>query len=311
MKSKLLILAVIGVWWVTARSGMKLLVVTSGSMAPEIPVGSLIIVAAKSSYIPGEVISFNEEGGRALTTHRISRIEEIGGGVKFFTKGDRNEDEDLSPVYSNKVVGKVVVKIPKLGGALMTINKSAEWLKEMISRAILIDQEVSSGNSLAAGTMDLKISDSDEAAGDSLTMTWEGSNLRPGQGTVSSQLEIKNVGTVAANHVHITVVNSVTQGSGPGADSADPMDANLEIQTLQYNEADIKSYINDKNGNGIIDLDDWENTPLEDFSLELTDLNTDHNLSLTVGLRPETSALDQGDKVETTFSIIGHQLDEE
>lgn len=312
MKNKLLILAAaIGVWLLAARNEVKLLAVSSGSMEPAIPVGSLIAVTAKDSYITGDIISFNEAGDRMITTHRISRIEEVDGDVRYFTEGDRNEDEDLSPVYSNKVVGKVVVTIPKLGGALLMINKSAEWVKEMISRAMLIDQEVSSGNNLAAGTMDLKITDDNEPAGDSLTMTWEGDNLRPGQGTVSGELKIKNVGSVAANHIHVSVENSITQGTGSGASGNDPMDANLEIKALQYNEVDIKSYIKDKNGNGTIDLDDWEKTPAENFSLELTDLNVNHTLSLSVGLSLGAGKANQGDTVKTTFSITGHQLDGE
>lgn len=293
----------------TAASGglfgkFRLLAVSSGSMGAAASVGSLIAVVTHNSYDVGDIISFREAGGGTITTHRISRIEEDSGEVTYFTKGDRNEEEDLRPVYFNKVVGKVTVVIPKLGGVL-------PWLKEMISRAILIDQEASSGNSLAAGTMDLKISDDDEEAGDSLAVTWEGDGLRPGQGEVSADLRIKNAGTAAADHIHVFVENSTSEGEGPGEDESDPMDANLEIKALQYNEVDIKSYITDKNGNGSIDLDDWEKTPEEDFSLELTDLDINHVLSLTVGLRPQTSETNQGDVVTTTFSIIGHQLNEE
>lgn len=308
MKNKLLILAVIGGWWLAGRSGVRLLVVTSGSMEPAIPAGSLIAVAAKDTYASGDIISFNEAGDKIVTTHRISRIEETDGVIRYFTKGDRNEEIDPPPVYFNKVVGKVVIVIPKLGKTLLTVNQFSDWVKEMVSRAFLIDQESSTNNSLTVGTMDLKITDNDEPAGDSLTMTWDGDNLRPGQGTVNGELKIKNVGTVAANHIHISVTNSIAQGTGPGASGNDPMDANLEIKALQYNEVDIKSYITDKNGNGTIDLDDWEKTLEEDFSLELTDLNNNHTLSLTVGLRPETSETNQGDTVTTTFSVIGHQL---
>lgn len=288
-------------------SKVRLLAVTSGSMEPAVPVGSLIGVIAGETYVVGDIISFNEAAGGEITTHRILRIQEINGGIRYVTKGDRNEEEDKRPVYFNKVVGKVVIVIPKLGKTLLIVNQFSDWVKEMISRAILIDQEAAAGNSLAAGTMDLKISDDDEEAGDSLAVTWEGDGLRPGQGTVNGELKIKNIGTLAADHVHISVENSITQGFGAGAEDSDSMDANLEIKALYYNEVDIKSDLSDKNGNGIIDLDDWENTSLEDFSLELSDLDNDHFLSLTVGLRPETSAADQGDEAETTFSIIGHQ----
>lgn len=286
----------------------RLLAVASGSMEPAVPVGSLILVMARDDYLSGDIISFNEAVGEEITTHRISWIQEINGKIRYVTKGDRNEEEDERPVYLNKVIGKVVLVIPKIGQTAIAVNKSWEWVKEMISRAFLSDQERSVNNNLAAGTLDLKLSDSDEFAKDSLTMTWGGNNLRPGQGTAAGDLKIKNSGSVAANHIHITLANSMTQGGGPGADSADPMDANLEIKTLYYNEVDIKSDLSDKNGNGIIDLDDWEKTPLEDFSLELNDLNNDHTLSLTVGLRSGTSGADQGDVVETTFSVIGHQF---
>ena len=286
----------------------RLLVVVSGSMEPAIPVGSLIVVRERDEYVAGEVISF-VSSNKAIITHRILRVETSGGKIKYITKGDRNEEEDRKPVYYEKVAGKVTNVIPKLGGSLITVRESTQWLTEMISRAILIDQEVSSGNNLTAGTMDLKISDDDEEAGDSLAMTWEGDGFRPGEGDVSADLKIKNSGTVAAEHIHVSVENSIGEGEGPGEDDSDPMDANLKILSLYYNKADIKSDLSDRNGNGIIDLDDWEKTPAEDFSLELTDLDNDHTLSLTVGLRPETSAADQGDMVETTFLVIGHQLE--
>ena len=70
----------------------------------------------------------------------------------------------------------------------------------------------------------------------------------------------------------------------------------------------IKPDLTDRNSNGIIDLDDWEKTPTEDFSLELADLNIDYTLSLAVKLRQEASAANQGDMVTTTFLVIGHQL---
>ncbi len=306
MKNKLLVLAaVIGTWWLAARSETRLLVVTSGSMEPAIPVGSLIAVAAKDRYSAGDIISFNEVGGGGMITHRVSRLEEIDGKLVYFTKGDRNEEEDINPVYFNKVAGKVVVVIPKPGEVFLR-------LKKFISLAFFADQETSTENRLAAGTMDLKISDADETAGDSLTMTWEGSNLRPGQGEVSADLKIKNMGTVAANHIHIKAANAITQGGGPGANGSDPMDANLEVKTLTYDGADIKSFLTDTDGNGVKDLDDWEAGGDSGIgTLSLIDLGNDHVLSLTVGLRAGASGANQGDIVTTTFSIIGHQLDGE
>jgi len=306
MKNKLLILAAaIGAWWLAERSGVGLLAVASGSMEPAIPAGSLIIVLAKDRYSAGDIISFNEAGGGGMITHRISRLEEIDGKLRYFTKGDRNEEEDINPVYSNKVAGKAMAVIPKLGEAFLRVKK-------IISLAFFADQEISTGNSLAAGTLDLKISDADEAAGDSLAMTWEGDGLRPGEGQAGADLKIKNAGTVAANHIHIKAVNVITQGSGPGADASDPMDANLEVKVLTYDGANIKSYLADTNGNGVKDLDDWGAAGGSGIgTLSLTDLGVDHVLSLTVGLRAGAGGANQGDTVTTTFSVTGHQLETE
>ena len=65
-------------------SEVRLLAVASGSMEPTIPAGSLIVVAAKNNYIPGDIISFNEVAGNSVVTHRISRIEEVEDRIAYF-----------------------------------------------------------------------------------------------------------------------------------------------------------------------------------------------------------------------------------
>jgi hypothetical protein len=101
------------------------------------------------------------------------------------------------------------------------------------------------------------------------------------------------------------------------------MDANLEIKTLAYDGVDIKPYLTDRNGNGALDIDDWElvgsagigdsdGTAMpQDGTVTLADIGVNHNLLLTIGLRSETGGANQGDVVTTTFSVIGHQLDGE
>ncbi len=66
-------------------------VVTSGSMAPAIPVGAVVFLdtAPASALAPGDVITFNLPGRTdGFVTHRIVRIEQTAGVWLFTTKGD-------------------------------------------------------------------------------------------------------------------------------------------------------------------------------------------------------------------------------
>lgn len=87
--------------------------VVSGSMEPEIPIGSLIYVAPAepASVEEGEIIAF--ESGDSVVTHRVVRNRQLEG--EFITKGDANEKEDVNPVPYGGLIGRVVRHIPYLG----------------------------------------------------------------------------------------------------------------------------------------------------------------------------------------------------
>lgn len=99
------------------------LVILSGSMEPEYPVGGLAIL--KQTNITniqiGDVIAFkpaNNEDTQIFVTHRIVEITEEG----FITKGDANEDIDMSIVKPQQVVGRAEFVIPYLGYGLMKLS---------------------------------------------------------------------------------------------------------------------------------------------------------------------------------------------
>ncbi len=89
--------------------GWSWAVVLSGSMEPEISLDDLIVNKAQDGYEVGDIITF--ENGSSLTTHRIVGISESG----YITKGDANNTEDTSPVAQERIVGKVVFSVPKVG----------------------------------------------------------------------------------------------------------------------------------------------------------------------------------------------------
>ena len=98
--------------------GYNIYEVVSGSMEPEIPVGSVIYVKAAEpeTVEAGDIIAFVQNG--SVITHRVEENRYVEG--EFITKGDANSEEDTVPVPYDSLVGKSVYHLPVLG-TLMTM----------------------------------------------------------------------------------------------------------------------------------------------------------------------------------------------
>lgn len=98
-------------------AGYEEYVISSGSMEPDYPVGSLIFVEDKEPHQigVGEVMTFRSSGGESVVTHRVVRNDTAKGEI--ITKGDANKENDFLPVKYEKVIGVVVNCIPKAGFA--------------------------------------------------------------------------------------------------------------------------------------------------------------------------------------------------
>ena len=82
-------------------------VVLSGSMEPEIPTGSVVVVdGRKKEWNPGDVITYRR--GNMVVTHRIVEKSEEG----YCTKGDANAEEDAGIVLEKQVIGNVIAALP-------------------------------------------------------------------------------------------------------------------------------------------------------------------------------------------------------
>lgn len=91
--------------------GWSCAVVLSGSMEPNILIDDLIVVHEQKDYAVKDVITFQPEGSMSVTTHRI--VEQTSEG--FITRGDNNNTNDADPITKERIVGKVVLVIPKVG----------------------------------------------------------------------------------------------------------------------------------------------------------------------------------------------------
>ena len=102
--------------------GYKPFIVLSGSMKDTIDSGDLVITKEcdTKDLKVGDIISFKEK--EMVITHRISAIKQENGEIKYITKGDNNETEDLNPVLPENVEGIYLRRIPRLGNVAMFIQ---------------------------------------------------------------------------------------------------------------------------------------------------------------------------------------------
>lgn len=102
----------------TGFFGIGYAVVVSGSMEPALGVDDMIFYHAhdRADYEVGDIIVYTaeRENREILITHRIVRMEED----HVITLGDANHGNEDDPVPVEKIIGKVVFRIPALGAAV-------------------------------------------------------------------------------------------------------------------------------------------------------------------------------------------------
>jgi signal peptidase len=98
-------------------------IVTSGSMAPNIPVGAMVLTAPLDGLAaPGDVILFPHPLGRATVVHRVVAVEHGAVDSDYVTKGDANELEDGWRTSVGAATGRVIATIPYLGYVFGTLR---------------------------------------------------------------------------------------------------------------------------------------------------------------------------------------------
>ena len=104
------------------------LAVVSTSMLPTLNVGDLIIVQGitpeqlNAQYINGDVVVFRDPGNvERLIVHRAVKTENVSGIYTITTHGDNNPVHSVETFSQDKLVGKVVGRVPYVGNlALIT-----------------------------------------------------------------------------------------------------------------------------------------------------------------------------------------------
>lgn len=93
--------------------------VLTGSMEPDLPPGTLVVVRPvdTADIAVGDVITFQLESGKpAVSTHRVVGVgTRLDGEQVFTTQGDANGAPDRDPVREVQVQGRLWYSVPYLG----------------------------------------------------------------------------------------------------------------------------------------------------------------------------------------------------
>lgn len=123
-------------------SGATPYTVLTGSMRPNHPPGTLVVVKPIDAdrIRAGDVVTFQLESGKAaVATHRVVDIvHDLGGEIRFITKGDANASPDPEQVRGVQVRGKLWYAIPFLGYASNVISGSQRQLAVYLAAAGLL-----------------------------------------------------------------------------------------------------------------------------------------------------------------------------
>ena len=145
-----------------SRLGVRFFAVTSGSMEPTIPTGSMLLVDTKptSEIAEGDIITYQKTNPNSsepsIVTHRIDSIEHTerqreysdpeiedkdAGTVQvyeFKTKGDANQDPDNYTVLPGEILGVYQWHVPKVGYLINHIQSPKGFISFVIIPAMIL-----------------------------------------------------------------------------------------------------------------------------------------------------------------------------
>ena len=113
---------------------ISLYTIISGSMEPSIKVFDIILdvrIDDPSLIKVDDVITFNSTSSISkgkIVTHRVMDIKKVNGKYEFVTKGDNNLSADSDTAKEDNLIGKTVLKIPKLGYIQWFILSKIGWI---------------------------------------------------------------------------------------------------------------------------------------------------------------------------------------
>src|SRR5205085_11978943 len=118
----------------------QVFVVKGGSMAPAIPLGSVIFVrpVAPADLQVGDIVSVRLDDG-AVLTHRIVELRQSYlGDMVMRTRGDANTGNDIPLIHDSAVIGVVDNYVPYLGYVMAFLSMPSGLVATLGAMGILL-----------------------------------------------------------------------------------------------------------------------------------------------------------------------------
>lgn len=108
--------------------GYKSYIIKTNSMEPTININDVVITKkVKQEEIKvHDIITFIQDG--QVITHRITKIDNDNGKIKYTTKGDNNNVEDTFKITYESIEGKHILTIPYLGIIVQVLQNKIIFL---------------------------------------------------------------------------------------------------------------------------------------------------------------------------------------
>ena len=115
------------VWFNSGVFGIRTILVAGVSMEPSFKAGDVVIVqkCPPEDIQIGDVILFDDSTKQVL--HRVIDINRSAEPLEFVTQGDANNVAD-ELVTAQKIQGKALLKIPKIGWLSLNLKRMVAWL---------------------------------------------------------------------------------------------------------------------------------------------------------------------------------------
>jgi signal peptidase I len=126
---------------VLLTTGFQALIVRTGSMAPTINTGDLIVVREipPSDATVGDIITFRDPfRANAIVTHRIVSMRRHGSTFRFVTKGDANGAEERWSIGAWETVGSYLASLPLAGYFIGWIGLPGARAGLLIAAAVIL-----------------------------------------------------------------------------------------------------------------------------------------------------------------------------
>lgn len=121
-------------------------VVRSGSMAPSINAGDVVVVKSvtATNIDRGDIVTYQRASkdtagqNTKRITHRVVAINRTADGLRFYTKGDANEERDSQPVAPSQIIGGVWFHIPLVGWVVAFTNTTIGRILLLVVPGLLL-----------------------------------------------------------------------------------------------------------------------------------------------------------------------------